>query len=85
MTDTARILLKPKEDKEIAQGFPWVFDNEIHSVKFAAADGSGIKTTSLADCKVSDGSLVEVCTNAGGFLGTGIINRKSRITVRMIG
>lgn len=46
MNETVRIFLKPKEDKEISQGFPWVYDNEISQVKFAAKDG--IKTTSLA-------------------------------------
>ena len=82
MNETVRIFLKPKEDKEISQGFPWVYDNEISQVKFAAKDG--IKTTSLAECQVSDGKLVEVYTNAVGFLATGIINRKSKITVRLI-
>lgn len=82
-TDVVRVLLKPKEDREINQGFPWVFDNEIGSVKFNAKDGSGIKTASLEDCQVEDGSVVEVCTSAGGFLGTGIINRKSKITIRI--
>lgn len=82
-TDVVRVLLKPKEDREINQGFPWVFDNEIGSVKFNAKDGIGIKTASLEDCQVEDGSVVEVCTSAGGFLGTGIINRKSKITIRI--
>lgn len=82
-SDVVRVLLKPKEDREINQGFPWVFDNEIGSVKFNARDGSGIKTASLEDCQVEDGSVVEVCTSAGGFLGTGIINRKSKITIRI--
>ena len=36
-------------------------------------------------CTVEDGSTVEVYTKAGGFLGTGIINKKSKITVRIIG
>ena len=26
---TSKIFLKAKEEKEIKQGFPWVFDNEI--------------------------------------------------------
>ena len=78
-----RVLLKPKEDREINQGFPWVFDNEIASVKYNAKDGTGVKTSSLADCDVDDGAVVEVCTNAGGFLGTGVINRKSKITIRI--
>ena len=78
-----RVFLKPKEEQEIQQGFPWVFDNEISTVKFE--EKSGVKQTSLEECKVEDGSVVEVFAHAGGFLGTGIINRKSKITVRLIG
>lgn len=78
-----RVFLKPKEEMEVSQGFPWVFDNEIDQVKFELKNG--VNQTSLADCKVDDGQVVEVFANAGGFLGTGVINRKSKITVRMIG
>lgn len=85
MSEITRVFLRPKEENEIEQGFPWVFDNEISSVKWMAADGSGMKQTELAECKVSDGTVVEVYTKAGGFLGTGIINRTSKITVRFIG
>lgn len=79
-----RVFFKAKEENEVEQGFPWVFDNEIGSVKYEAVDGSGVKTVSLLDCVVKDGSAVEMYTKAGGFLGTGIINRTSKITVRMI-
>ena len=82
---TARVFLKAKEEAEIKQGFPWVFDNEIESVKFYAEDGSGVKQTSLADCKVNNGEAVEVFAKGGAFLRTGIINRASKITVRLIG
>lgn len=85
MKDCAYVFLKAKEDREISQGFPWVYDNEIYSVKYNSDDGSGVKTTSLTECQVKDGSVVEVFTNKGGFLGTGIINRKSKIVVRLIG
>lgn len=84
-----RIFLKKKEEQEIKQGFPWVFDNEIENVKYEAKNGSGVKTVSLndesLDSEVKDGSVVEVFANAGGFLGTGVINRKSKITIRIIG
>ena len=29
----AKIFLRPKEEVEIRQGFPWVFDNEIAYIK----------------------------------------------------
>jgi len=85
MSIFARVFLNPKEENEVKQGFPWVFDNEIAYVKYEAKDGSGVKQSSLNDCPVADGSVVEVFANAGGFLGTGVINKKSKITVRIIG
>ena len=83
-----RVFLKNKEEKEIQQGFPWVFDNEISHVKHRsdnADDKSEWKNEVLGECSVEDGSTVEVYTKAGGFLGTGIFNKKSKITVRLIG
>ncbi len=79
----ARVFFKKKEETEVKQGFPWVFDNEISHVKFDSA--SGVKQAPLEEAEVEDGSVVEVFANAGGFLGTGVINKKSKITVRMIG
>ena len=78
-----RVFLKPKEEGEIKQGFPWVFDNEISHLKFDSAEG--VRQSSLEEAVVEDGSVVEVFANAGGFLGSGVINRASKITVRMIG
>ncbi len=85
MSDFSRIFLKTREEKEIEQGFPWVYDNEISHVKFMADDGSGFKTSSLEECKIEDGKVVEVYTKGGAFLGSGVINRKSKIVIRMIG
>lgn len=78
-----RVFLKPREEIEVAQGFPWVFDNEVDHLKFE--EKSGVKQASLEECDVKDGEIVEVFANAGGFLGTGVINRKSKISVRVIG
>ena len=83
-----RVFLNNKEEKEIQQGFPWVFDNEISHIKHradGADDKSEWKNEVLGECSVEDGSTVEVYTKAGGFLGTGIFNKKSKITVRLIG
>ncbi len=84
MNNYARIFLNPKEERELLQGFPWVYDNEISHVKYYADDGSGWKDSSLKECKVEDGSGIEIFTKAGGFIGTGIINRTSKITIRII-
>ena len=80
-----RVFLNNKEEKEIQQGFPWVFDNEISHIKYRADEKSEWKNESLKNCGVEDGSVIEVYTKAGGFLGTGVINKKSKITVRLIG
>lgn len=80
-----RVFLNNKEEKEIQQGFPWVFDNEISHIKYRADEKSEWKNESLKNCSVEDGSVIEIYTKAGGFLGTGVINKKSKITVRLIG
>ena len=80
-----RVFLKSKEEKEVQQGYPWVFDNEISHLKHRPNEQSEWKNEDLAACTVPDGSVVEVYTKAGGFLGTGVINRKSKITIRLIG
>ena len=80
-----RVFLNKNEEKEIQQGYPWVFDNEISHVKHRADEKSEWKNENLKECTVSDGSVVEVYTKAGGFLGTGVFNRKSKITIRIIG
>ena len=85
MNKTTRVFLKKKEDMEVSQGFPWVYDNEIAEVKWYEEDSSELKSTSLSECLVQDGSIVEVYANTGAFLGSGVINKKSKITVRLIG
>ena len=85
MKEFPYVILKAKEERELSQGFPWVYDNEIHSVKAVAGDGSGVKTTPLSESHVDDGAIVEVYGNKGGFLGSGVLNRKSKIAVRLIG
>ncbi|MBO4857228.1 MAG: class I SAM-dependent rRNA methyltransferase [Treponema sp.] len=79
-----RIFLNKNEEKEIQQGFPWVFDNEISHIKHRKDEKSEWKNEALSECTVTDGEPVEVYTKAGGFLGTGIINKKSKITIRII-
>ena len=80
-----RIFLNKNEEKEIQHGFPWVFDNEIFHIKHRPDEKSEWKNETLSECTLPDGIPVEVYTKAGGFLGTGIINKKSKITIRIIG
>ena len=84
MSNFARVFLNAKEEKEIQTGFPWVFDNEISHVKYRKSEKDEWLQKPLSECAVANGSGVEVFTKAGGFLGTGIINRNSKITIRLI-
>lgn len=84
--DFARFFLKKGEEREIRQGFLWTFDNEIERVKFF--DGKEWKDAPFAEIvsegKVKDGECVEIFSSAGGFLGSGIFNSKSKIAVRIV-
>lgn len=80
-----RIFLNKGEEKEILQGMPWVFDNEISYIKHRTSEKDAWKNESFAECTLEDGTAVEVYSKAGGFLGTGILNKKSKIAVRIIG
>ena len=80
-----RVFLNKNEENDILQGFPWVFDNEIAFVKAMSGEkGEQIEQTSLAECKVKDGTLVEVYTKGGLCLGSGILNKKSKICIRLL-
>ena len=83
----SKIFLKSKEEKEIKQGFPWVFDNEIEIVNREWLTETGAHQSSLEkleNTKLEDGSVVEVLSKSGLYLGTGIFNKKSKITVRIM-
>ncbi len=80
-----RVFLNKNEEKEILQGMPWVFDNEVSYFKHRADEKSEWKNQTLAECSLANGSIVEVFSKAGGFLGTGVFNKNSKITVRLIG
>ncbi len=62
-----RVFLKAREEDRILLGHPWVFDNEIERYQGPCASGAA----------------VEVMTKAGHFLGKGVVNRESKITVRL--
>ena len=78
--------MKKGEEREIRQGFLWAFDNEIERVNFF--DGKEWKDAPFAEIvsegKVKDGECVEIFSSAGGFLGSGIFNSKSKIAVRIV-
>lgn len=65
---TGTVTLKKGAGRSLKAGGMWVYDNEISSVKET----------------VRDGGLVHVLDFDGFFLGTGFINRRSKITVRLL-
>lgn len=68
MMNEAVVTLKKGEGRTLKAGGPWIYDNEIESIM-----GS-----------VTDGEIVTVRDFDGYPLGRGFINRKSKITVRML-
>ncbi len=79
MSESVRIFLKAGEEKELQQGFPWVFDNEIETVRQAKA------SVPYSECTVPDGEIVDVFSKAGAFVSCGVLNKKSRIALRLLG
>lgn len=67
----------------------WAYGNELGRVKYF--EGNEWKETNFASpdeaaaFPVKDGELVELYTNGGAFLASGIFNRASKITVRILG
>ncbi len=57
-----------KAKKSLDRGHPWVYADEVLSVS----------------SKYENGSLVDVCSQKGTFLGTGFINDNSKIRIRII-
>jgi 23S rRNA (cytosine1962-C5)-methyltransferase len=60
--------LKPKEERRILRGHPWVFSNELQKIP--------------KDC--SPGDIVDVLDSTGGFVGRGYINPHTLIAVRIL-
>lgn len=63
-----KIYLKRKISSRILNGHPWVFANEVERM----------------DGEVKGGEIVTVYTHDKKFVGTGYINRKSQIIVRVL-
>ncbi len=68
MPQYIRIELKPKEEARPLTGHPWVFANEVREVRG----------------HLSPGSLVEVVTRNGRFVGRGVASPASKILVRLL-
>lgn len=64
----AKVQLKRKISHRIANGHPWIFNNEVDKVEGAPEEGG----------------VVEVYTHDKKFMGKGYINPKSQILVRLL-
>ncbi|MDE7263275.1 MAG: class I SAM-dependent rRNA methyltransferase [Anaeroplasmataceae bacterium] len=62
------IKLNPKEEENILNGFPWVYNNEVNSF--------------VGD--ISNGSIVQVNSFEDEFVGYGFLNIHSKLMVRML-
>ena len=65
---TGTVILKKGEGRALSAGGPWVYDNEIDRITGDPADGD----------------IVAVEAHNGYQLGKGFLNRRSRLTVRML-
>ncbi len=64
----AQVFLKRKISPRVANGHPWIFNNEVEKVEGNPADGS----------------VVDVFGHDKKFVGKGYINSKSQILVRLL-
>ncbi|MBQ9520738.1 MAG: class I SAM-dependent rRNA methyltransferase [Acholeplasmatales bacterium] len=62
------VILNKNEEINILEGFPWVFNNEIHSF----------------NGNIVNGSVVKVLSNDKRFIAYGFLNTNSKIMVRIL-
>lgn len=72
-----RIILKPREERRIMLGHPWVYDNEVESI----LDGHGAKPDK--PCALLPGELADVESSAKKYLGRAFVNPNSKIIARI--
>ena len=66
--NAATVTLKEGEGRALKAGGPWIYDNEVASIEGPAADGD----------------IVTVRDFKGRFLCQGFLNRRSKLTVRVM-
>lgn len=62
------VKLNPKEEKNIKIGFPWVYNNEVHS--FIGA--------------IENGAIVQVNSFEDDFVAYGFLNVNSKLMIRIL-
>lgn len=66
-----RITVSRKAQAAIEAGHPWVYDAEV-------------KNSAELSASIENGSLADVVSDKGRYLGTGIVSFKSKIRIRLI-
>ena len=69
-----RATITPKGERALVQGHPWVYEAEVTSLEGAPG----------AAGEVPNGSLVDVVSRKGSYLGTGLLSLHSKIRIRLI-
>ena len=73
---TNNVVLKPKRDKPVRQGHPWIFSGAIRQMPDSVSDS--------VPSSAPDGSIVSVVDGGGNWLAKGYLNRSSQIVVRLL-
>ncbi|HET9434119.1 MAG TPA: PUA domain-containing protein, partial [Chitinophagaceae bacterium] len=63
-----KVFLRKKISRRVVEGHPWIFSNEVEKVE-------GL---------ISGGEIVTVFTHDNKFVGSGYVNPKSQIMVRLL-
>ena len=65
--------ITPKGERALTHGHPWVYEEEVVDI----APGPGSEG-------LENGSLVDVVSQKGSYLGTGLLSQRSKIRIRII-
>ena len=71
-----RAIITPKGERAALGGHPWVYEAEVERLEGPAGEPAAQPP--------EDGSLVDVLTEKGRYIGTGFYNHHSKIRVRLI-
>lgn len=79
-----KVFLNRGEEADILRGTPLVYDNEISHLKFQNSFGKWEAVSDPLSFECEAGQIAEVYSKSGLLLGSGLINQKSKIMVRLL-